>query len=542
MDATVYVVILTLAIPFLLHYLVNRGKGNAARLPPSPPAVPVLGHLHIVNKSFHRVLAGLSARHGPVFSMRLGTRRALVVSSPESARECLREHDVAFANRPQFESQKPVFFGGAALSTSNYGPYFRNLRRVAAAQLLSANRVSRMSGVISAEVRAMVRRVNRAAVSTGAARVQLKQRLFELSVSVLMETVAATKTTRAGGGDTDDMSPEAREWMRIVDEILPFISSANVWDYLPLLWWVDVFGARRKLAAVVRKRDAFLQRLIDAERRRLAAGGDGDKSMIAVLLTLQQSEPEVYSDTTIMAVCDVSIFFSFTSLTAKAYIPSIFLFVDLMRFSSSDVKNLFGAGTETTSTTTEWAMTLLLNHPEALRKAQAEIDAVVGTSRLLAPDDVPRLTYLNHAITETMRLYPAAPLLLPHESSADCKVGGYDVPAGTMLLVNVYAIHRDPAVWDAPTEFVPKRFEGGKAEGRLLMPFGMGRRKCPGETLALRTVGLVLGTLIQCFDWDRVDGVEIDMTEKGGLTIPKAVPLEAICKPRAAMRDVLREI
>jgi cytochrome P450 len=173
---------------------------------------------------------------------------------------------------------------------------------------------------------------------------------------------------------------------------------------------------------------------------------------------------------------------------------------------------------------------------------QNEIDAVVGTSRLLAPDDVPRLTYLNHAITETMRLYPAAPLLLPHESSADCKVGGYDVPAGTMLLVNVYAIHRDPAVWDAPTEFVPKRFEGGKAEGRLLMPFGMGRRKCPGETLALRTVGLVLGTLIQCFDWDRVDGVEIDMTERGGLTIPKAVPLEAICKPRAAMRDVLREI
>jgi cytochrome P450 len=207
------------------------------------------------------------------------------------------------------------------------------------------------------------------------------------------------------------------------------------------------------------------------------------------------------------------------------------------------MKDLLGAGTETTSTTTEWAMSLLLNHPEALRKAQAELDALVGTSRLVTADDVPHLSYLRCVITETLRLYPGVPLLLPHESSADCRIGGYDVPAGTMLLVNVCAIHRDPALWKDPLEFRPERFEdGNKAEDRLLMPFGMGRRKCPGETLALRTVGLVLGTLIQCFHWDRVDGVEIDMAEGGGLTNPKAVPLEAICKPRAAMRDVLREI
>jgi len=187
-------------------------------------------------------------------------------------------------------------------------------------------------------------------------------------------------------------------------------------------------------------------------------------------------------------------------------------------------------------------MSLLLNHPEALNKAQAEIDAAVGTSRLVTADDLSRLPYLQCIIHETFRLYPAAPLLLPHESSADCKVGGYDVPRGTMLLVNVYAIHRDPAVWEDPTEFRPERFEDGKTEGRLLMPFGMGRRKCPGETLALRTVGLVLGTLIQCFDWDRVDGAVVDMTESSGLTIPMAVPLEAMCRPRAAMHHVLEEL
>jgi cytochrome P450 len=206
------------------------------------------------------------------------------------------------------------------------------------------------------------------------------------------------------------------------------------------------------------------------------------------------------------------------------------------------LKDLFGAGTETTSVTTEWAMSLLLNHPEALNKAQAEIDAVVGSSRLITADDVPRLGYLHCVINETLRMYPAAPLLLPHESAADCKVGGYDVPRGTLLIVNAYAIHRDPAVWEDPGRFMPERFEDGKAEGRLLMPFGMGRRKCPGETLALRTVELVLATLLQCFDWDTVDGAEVDMTESGGLTMPRAVPLEAMCKPRAAMCDVLREL
>ncbi|KAL6637909.1 hypothetical protein ACP70R_025481 [Stipagrostis hirtigluma subsp. patula] len=432
-----------------------------------------------------------SPRHGPVFYMRLGSRRAVVVSSPECARDCFTEHDVAFADRPQLPSQMLVNYGGATLSTANYGPYWRNLRRVASVQLLSAHRVSCMSGVIAAEVRAMLRRVHRAAAAApgGAARIQLNRRLFELSLSVLMETIARTKTSRTEADANTDMSPEAREFKQIVEEVMQHLSTDNLWDYIPMLWW-----------------DAFLRRLIDAERRRLDDGDESEKnSMIAVLLTLQKSEPEVYTDTMITALC----------------------------------ANLFSTGTETTSITIEWAMSLLLNHPEALRKAQAEIDAAVGTSRLLTADDVPRLRYLDCIISETLRLYPAAPLLLAHQSSADCRVGGYDVPRGTMLLVNAYAIHRDPAVWEAADEFRPERFEGGAAEGRLLLPFGMGRRKCPGDTLALRTIGMELGTLLQCFDWDRVDGVEVDMTESGGLTVPRAVPLEAICKPRAAMRNVL---
>ncbi|OQU80433.1 hypothetical protein SORBI_3007G128000 [Sorghum bicolor] len=500
----------------------GKGNSNAAarRLPPSPPAVPFLGHLPLLvsGRAFHSSLAGLAARHGPVFSLRLGSRAAVVVSSPACAEACFTEHDVAFANRPRLPSQELASFGGAALAVSSYGPYWRTLRRVAAVRLLSTHRVaSSMCPVISAEVRAMLRRVMSRAAADG--RVQLKDSLFELSLSVLMETIAQTKTSRT---DADDgVSPEAHEFRRIVDEILPYLGATNPWDYLPsFLRRFDVLGVRSKIRDVVGRRDAFLQRLIDAERRRLQDdGGDGEgekKSMIAVMLSLQKSEPDVYTDTMIMALCG----------------------------------NLFTAGTETTSSTIEWAMSLLLNHPEALKKVEAEIEAAVGTSGgLITMDDVAGLSYLQCVISETLRLYPVAPLLLPHESAADCAVGGYDVPRGTLLFVNAYAIHRDPAVWEEPGEFRPERFgrDGGKAaeaeaEGRLMLPFGMGRRRCPGETLALRTVGLVLATLIQCFHWDRVDGAEIDMTESGGLTMPRAVPLEATCKPRQAMRHVLDQL
>ncbi|RCV40787.1 hypothetical protein SETIT_9G083500v2 [Setaria italica] len=402
---------------------------------------------------------------------------------PSRSRECFTEHDVTFANRPRFPSLLLISYDGTTLPTCGYGPHWRNLRRVATVQLLSAHRVRCMSPVISGEVRTMVRRTYRTAAAApgGAARVELKRRLFEVSLSALMGTIARTKASSAEADADTDTSPEAQEFKKALDEFIPLVDAASVWDLLPVLRWFDVFGARKKIVAAVGRRDAFLRRLIDAERRSLDGGGENDKkSMISVLLSLQKSG----------AGC-----------------------------------SMFTAGTETTA---EWAMSLLLNHPEALKKAQAEIDACVGAEQCI--------------VSETLRQYPVVPTLIPHESTADCAVGGHLVPAGTMLLVNVYAIHRDPAAWADPAAFRPERFEGGGAEGRLLMPFGMGRRKCPGETLALRTLGLVLGTLIQCFDWDTVGGAEVDMAEGVGITLPRAVPLEAMCRPRQAMLDVLQKL
>nr|BAO73899.2 cytochrome P450 [Echinochloa phyllopogon] len=516
------VAILSFIFLFSLYRLLGgrsrkiNGKTERKQLPPppSPPAIPVLGHLHLLEKPMHAALARLAARHGPVFSLRLVSRAAVVVSSAACARKCFTDHDVCFANRPRLPSLLLISFDGATLPTCGYGPYWRNLRRVATLELLSARRVGCMLPTIAAEVRAMARRMYRAAAAApgGAGRVELKRRLFEVSLSALMETIARTKTSRAEADADTDMSPEAQEFKKAIDEFMPLVDAANKWDFLPVLAWLNLFGARKKIVAAVGRRDAFLRRLIDAKRRRLEDGDGSEsekKSMIAVLLSLQKSEPEVYTDAVIMALCS----------------------------------SMFTAGTETTATTVEWAMSLLLNHPEVVKKAQAEIDAAAGSSGgLLAADDVPRLGYLQCIVSETLRLYPVVPTLVPHESTAECTVGGHRVPGGTMLLVNVYAIHRDPATWADPDAFRPERFEDGGAEGRLLLPFGMGRRKCPGETLALRTVGLVLGTLIQCFDWDTVGGGEVDMAQGVGITLPKAVPLEAMCRPRKCMLDVLQKL
>ena len=196
------------------------------------------------------------------------------------------------------------------------------------------------------------------------------------------------------------------------------------------------------------------------------------------------------------------------------------------------------AGTETSAVALEWAMSNLLNQPEILEKLRIEIDREIGEERLIEEADVTKLPYLNNVISETLRLHPPLPMLLPHLSSKDCSVGGYDVPRNTMLMVNAWAIHRDPELWAHPTSFKPERFQNHPVDAHKLIPFGMGRRACPGTGMAQRTMGLTLGLLIQCFEWKRVGEEEIDLTEGRGTIVAKAIPLEAQCKARPIVTKI----
>ncbi|GFS35237.1 cytochrome P450, family 81, subfamily D, polypeptide 5 [Actinidia rufa] len=237
----------------------------------------------------------------------------------------------------------------------------------------------------------------------------------------------------------DAADEEARQFRDIMSEIVEVHGNSNLGDYLPVFQWLDIQGVAKRMV-------------------NSGSNKERKKTLIDVLISLQETEPALHSDDTIKGL----------------------------------VLALVVAGTETSATTMEWAMTLLLNHPEAMSKAVAEIDAHVGQDRLLDEQDLPKLTYLQNIINETLRLFPPVPLLVPHESSDDCTLCGFDIPRGTMLLVNLWTIHRDPELWVDATKFVPERFETGEGEGYKLIPFGAGRRVCPGVNLGRRVMALAL--------------------------------------------------
>lgn len=318
MERFYYVAAATFVLVFLLHHLLTRKKQQ--RLPPGPRfAYPILGHLPLVKKPLQTSFADLVSRHGPIIHLRLGRRHAVVVGSAAVAKECFSgELDVAIANRPHFPSAREVTFDYSVLTAVNYGALWRTMRRVSTVHLLSAHRVNVMSDtVIARELRVMVRRLARASASApgDAARVELKRRLFDLSHSVLMETMAQTKNTYSDDPE-EDMSREAREMKDIIEEIIPLVGAANLWNYVPLLRWLDLYGAKRKLADVVNRRDLIFDNMIGAERQKLrqlerkkgeAHASESDKmGMIGVMLSLQKTEPDVYTDTFINALVSVS--------------------------------------------------------------------------------------------------------------------------------------------------------------------------------------------------------------------------------------------
>lgn len=192
------------------------------------------------------------------------------------------------------------------------------------------------------------------------------------------------------------------------------------------------------------------------------------------------------------------------------------------------------AGSETTSSTIEWALTELLSNPESLNKAKAELGQAVGADRTFEEDDIDNLPYLKAVIKETLRLHPPIPFLVPRRAMEDTNFQGYHIPKDTQVLVNAWAIGRDPEVWDRPWSFKPERFLGStvdyKGQNYELIPFGAGRRMCAGVPLAHRMLHLILGSLLHQFDWELDCKEKIDMKDRMGITVRKAEPLIAVPK------------
>ncbi|MED6116535.1 hypothetical protein PIB30_101170 [Stylosanthes scabra] len=486
---SILVLLITLKYLFSTRILKN--------LPPGPPALPILGNLRQLKFPMHRTLHAFSQKYGQVFSLWFGSQFVVVVSSPSVVHECFTKNDIILANRPPLTAGKHVGYNFTTVTVAPYGDHWRNVRRIISLDVLSTHRLNSFLEIRKDEIMRLVQSL--AAPSRNGedfAKVELKSKLNEMTFNTIMRMISGK---RYYGGDCDvNDTEEARQFREIMKELLSFGGSSNPFEFVKVLRWFDFGNVEKKLKAIARRCDAFLQGLLD--QHRMKQGSDNKNTMIDHLLSLQQSQPEYYTDQIIKGIVLVMLL----------------------------------GGTETSATSLEWAMAALLNHPEALKKSKEEIDTQIGQDRLIEESDISKLPYLQNIIHETFRLYPAFPLLAPHYSSKDCTVGGYNFPKNTILLVNAWAIHRDPELWNDPTKFKPERFEK-EGEAEKLIPFGLGRRACPGANLGNRTVSLTLGLLIQCFEWKRMSEEKIDMSEGKGATTPKLIPLEAFCKARQSI-------
>jgi hypothetical protein len=292
----------------LLHGLI-KNKKRPCRLPPSPPSLPVIGHLHLLKKPLHRTLSALAAQHGPVLLLRFGSRRVVHVADPAVAEECFTTHDVTFANRPRLPSARYLSNDYTTLGSSSYGPNWRNLRRIATVDVFSSHRILRSADVRASEVRDMARRLFQAAAAAAGAdasrpvRCDVKARAFELALNTVARVIAGK---RYYGDGAAAASEEAERFRAMVREYFAMQGASNVQDFVPVLALLDIGGVNKRAIRLSKARNEWAQRLIDEHRAAAAAGTELGKTMVGDLLEMQASDPEAYSDKVIRALCLVS--------------------------------------------------------------------------------------------------------------------------------------------------------------------------------------------------------------------------------------------
>ncbi|XP_047952711.1 cytochrome P450 71A6-like [Salvia hispanica] len=199
---------------------------------------------------------------------------------------------------------------------------------------------------------------------------------------------------------------------------------------------------------------------------------------------------------------------------------------------------MYAGGTDTTSTTLEWTMAELIRNPRTMKTLQNEVREVVKNKVEVDEDDLEKMLYLKAVTNESLRLHPPIPLLVPRELTQDTKVLGYDIISGTRVLMNAWAIARDSLLWEKPEQFYQERFLETNIDYKglyfELIPFGAGRRGCPGVTFATTVYELALAKLVLNFNFELPNGAKIeqlDVSESSGLTMHKKFPLLVVVSP-----------
>ncbi|KAJ3697500.1 hypothetical protein LUZ61_001205 [Rhynchospora tenuis] len=489
--ASYYLLLPLMLLPLLLlNSKYNSLKSNY-KLPPGPWNLPIIGSLHhLIGASLpHHALRNLSRQYGELMFLQLGEQPTIVVSSSEAAREILKTHDLTFCARPVYTTVKILYYGGNDIAFAPYSEQWRQVRKICTMELLSSKQVQSFRSIREEEVRSFLRQIS--SMSSSGQIVNLSEGLLAVTNNVLLRAIMGSKFK--------DQKP-------VLDDILKsfeLMAGFNIVNLFPSSLIAGLIsGTVRKAEECHRSFDRLLDNLIRDHKER---GVDGEtEGLLAVLLRLHDENQELSIDTVKAIVLD-----------------------------------LITAGTDSSSATVDWAMAELMKNREVMKKAQTEVRQQFQGHENITESDLACLNSMHPIIKETLRLHPPGPVN-PRLCQETCKIMGYDIPKGTNVLLNTWTIGRDSKYWKDADEFKPERFSDSSTDINFngtnyeFIPFGSGRRICPGLSFAVAIVELTLANLLCHFNWELPSGMmpdQVDMTETFGLTTRRKSPLLLYAQP-----------
>ncbi|KAL0320078.1 UNVERIFIED_CONTAM: cytochrome [Sesamum radiatum] len=440
-------------------------KKKTTKNPPGPPGLPFIGNMLQFDKTKpHIYLYHLAKKYGPLAFLKHGSTPILVVSSPRTAKLVLKTHDLAFCSRPTVLGQQKLAYDGIDMAFSPYNQHYKEMRKVCVLHLFSPKQVHYFRPVREDEIRRMIAKISGVV------------NLSDVAMSLASNLICRV----AFGRRYDEDEFEKIRFDRLVIEAQALMVSFYVSDHFPAVSWLDkVSGLLGRLRKNCKELDVFYEQLIDEHLDPARQEPAGRQDIIDLMIQLKDQKSS-------------SLDLSWDHIKAL-------------------LMNLFVAGTDTVAAAVVWAMTGLMLNPAVMKKAQTEIRQFIGQKGKVDEDDIRNLPYLKAVVLETLRLYPPAPLLFRTQIlDEDCIVDGYTIKPGTSVIINGWAIGRDPETWQDPEEFQPERFmtsNGGVVDvsaktGEFeMIPFGGGRRGCPGMGMGLISAELALANLLYSFDW-----------------------------------------
>ncbi|KAK9068010.1 hypothetical protein SSX86_012121 [Deinandra increscens subsp. villosa] len=493
-------IILTICVPTLL--LLWCKWNLSTPLPPGPYGLPVIGYLPFLGYNLHERFTEMAQRYGPIFSMRLGSKLHVVVNSMDLVKVVARDLDQTFANRCPTLTALAATYGGSDLAFSNNNTHWRNMRKLLVNQVLSNTNLKANQTFRTLEVRKTVKEV----YAMIGREVDINKIAFETEVNVVTSMLWGCSKSSEG----KDCSIIGDGFREVEFKMIELVGASNISDFIPMLSWFDLQGRQREMQRQLEVFDGILENVIEdrikvnSSKMNREVEEDGRKDFLQILLELKDQK-------------DVAA--SFDIIKMKALLMDIII-----------------AATDTTSTMVEWVMAEILHNPDVLERVKDELSEVIGMKDIVEESHLPKLTYLDAVIKETLRLHPPLPLLIHRCPDESCKVRGYTIPKGTITFINVWAIHRDPQNWTNPLEFKPERFLNRKwvynGNNFKFLPFGSGRRICPGIPLGEKMLAYILASLLHSFEWSLPKDEEFELSDEFGFVTKKKIPLIAIPSQR----------